>query len=167
MKRSGFKRPQLERKPVVHAPLDPKFRRQVTMASNLSDEAAVSIEKTEREENPHYRAMARDKDCMLLVPGVCTFDRSTVVLAHSNWHDKAAARKASDYWGVWACYGCHSWLDQGKAIEAQKKVAFARGLERMKVELKKIVHDPTQKVRDRDAAAWSLERIRASASDLA
>ena len=160
LRRTGFKRPQIKRKPVVHVPLDPKFRRPVTMATDLAVEPVVTIEKTEREENPHYRAMARDKDCMLLVPGTCTFDRSTVVLAHSNWHDKGAARKASDYWGVWACYGCHSWLDQGKALEAQKKAAFAQGLKRMAVELEKIAADPMQKARDREAATWALDRLK-------
>lgn len=121
----------------------------------------IGIPKTKREENAHYRAMARDQDCQLRVPGVCTFDRSTVVLAHSNWHDKGAARKASDYIGVWACYGCHAWLDQGKAPEAAKKVAFANGLKLMKGELEKICANILAKPRDRDAAWWALERLRA------
>lgn len=120
----------------------------------------IGIPKTRREENPHYRAMARDQDCQLRVPGACTFDRSTVVLAHSNWHDKGGARKASDFWGVWACYGCHAWLDQGKALEAQKKAAFAAGLKRMEKELEQIVAYQMTKPKDRDAAWWALERIR-------
>jgi hypothetical protein len=109
--------------------------------------------------------MARDKECQLIVPGVCSFDRSTVVLAHSNWHDKGAHRKASDFWGVWGCYACHTWLDQGAALKAQKQFAFDRGLIRMASELEKIVADDGQKARDREAAAWALERIKAARSD--
>ncbi len=117
--------------------------------------------KTRREESANYRALARDKDCQLLIPGVCSFDRSTVVLAHSNWHDKGAARKASDFYGVWACHSCHSWLDQGKALEAQKKAAFAHAMKRMERELEKIVANIMAKPRDREAAWWALERMRA------
>ena len=121
----------------------------------------IGIPKTKREESAHYRAMARDQDCMLNAPSVCTFDRSTVVLAHSNWHDKGGARKASDFYGVWACYGCHSWLDQGKGTQEQKQGAFAAGLKRMERALEKIVANQMGKAKDRDAAWWALERIRA------
>lgn len=158
LRRSGFKQKVIERKPVVHTPVPEHLRRKV----RTGPAELAAIPKTHREENAHFRAMARDKDCQLLIPGVCSFDRSTVVLAHSNWHDKGAARKASDHWGVWACYSCHTWLDQGKALEAQKKVAFSIGLKRMQVELQKIADDPSQKQRDRDAALWALERLRVS-----
>jgi hypothetical protein len=157
LKRTGFKRPVIERAPVVVRPVPERLRRKVS--TGPADLAAVP--KTVREENAHFRAMARDKDCQLLIPGVCSFDRATVVLAHSNWHDKGAGRKASDFWGVWACYSCHTWLDQGKALEAQKKAAFTMGLKRMQVELQKIVDDPAQKQRDREAAQWALDRLSA------
>jgi len=161
LRRTGFKKPTIERKPVVYTPIPESMRRRVS--SGPVD--LVAIPKTVREENAHYRTMARDKDCQLLIPGVCSFDRSTVVLAHSNWHDKGAHRKASDFWGVWGCYSCHTWLDQGAALKAQKQYAFALGLKRMAAELEKIVADPSQKARDREAAAWALERI--SATELA
>ena len=155
LRRTGFKKPQIERKPVVYQPIPEHLRRRVSSGPV----ELVAIPKTVREENAHYRAMARDKDCQLLIPGVCSFDRSTVVLAHSNWHDKGAHRKASDFWGVWGCYSCHTWLDQGAALKAQKRVAFAAGLVRMHFELRKIVADPSQKARDRESAAWALERL--------
>lgn len=155
LRRTGFKRKTIERKPVVLTPVPEHLRRKV----NTGPAELRAAPKTAREENAHYRAMARDRDCQLLVPGVCSFDRATVVLAHSNWHDKGAGRKASDYWGVWACYSCHTWLDQGRALEAQKKMAFAFGLRRMQAELQKIVDDPGQKIRDREAAQWALDRL--------
>lgn len=118
--------------------------------------------KTKREENPYYRGMAQGKDCLLRVPFVCNGNPETTVLAHSNWHDKGGARKASDFYGVWACYSCHSWLDQGKAPGEAKYVAFSRGMTRMQVELEKIVDDPLRKARDREAAKWALERMQAN-----
>jgi hypothetical protein len=158
LRRTGFKKPTIERKPVVYAPIPESLRRRVS--SGPVD--LVAVPKTVREENAHYRSMARDKECQLIVPGVCSFDRSTVVLAHSNWHDKGAHRKASDFWGVWGCYACHTWLDQGSALKAQKQVAFHAGLVRMRFELERIAADTGQKARDREAAAWALERISAA-----
>jgi hypothetical protein len=155
LKRSGFKRQTIERKPIVYAPIPEHLRKRVS----TGPAELKALPKTEREENAHYRAMARDKDCQLLIPGVCNFDRSTVVLAHSNWHDKGAGRKASDFWGVWGCYSCHAWLDQGGAPGSVKQVHFAFGLKRMKGELQKIVDDPAQKQRDREAAQWALDRL--------
>lgn len=124
----------------------------------------VPIAKTKREENQHYRAMARDKECQLRVPFVCNRNPETTVLCHSNWHDKGGARKASDFWGVWGCYACHTWLDQGNAPSEAKYMAFSRAMDRMKVELEKIVSDPAQKARDREAAAWALERLAVAAN---
>ena len=158
LRRTGFKKPTIERKPVVYTPIPESVRRRVSSGPV----SLVALPKTVREENAHYRAMARDKECQLIVPGVCSFDRSTVVLAHSNWHDKGAHRKASDFWGVWACYACHTFLDQGAALKAQKQVAFSLGLKRMTLELEKIVADSGQKARDREAAAWALERLSAA-----
>jgi hypothetical protein len=163
LRRTGFKKPQIERKPPVYSAIPESVRRRVTSGPV----ELVAMPKTAREENAHYRAMARDKDCQLLIPGVCSFDRSTVVLAHSNWHDKGAHRKASDFWGVWGCYSCHTWLDQGAALKAQKQVAFHAGLVRMRFELEKIVADAAQKARDREAAAWALARITAADRDQA
>lgn len=122
----------------------------------------LAFPKTKREESAAYRALARGRDCQLRVPLICSHDSSTTVLAHSNWHDKGGARKASDFWGVWACYSCHSWLDQGSAISEAKQLAFGMGLRRMKAELQKIVDNPLLRARDRDAAGWGLERLQAS-----
>lgn len=119
------------------------------------------IPKTQREENPHYRAMARGQDCQMQVRGVCCNDRSTVVLAHSNWHDKGAARKASDQFGVWACYNCHAWLDQGRASGSVKQDAFYEGLRRMVRQLRLIVSNPAARPRDIEAAQWALDRLSA------
>jgi hypothetical protein len=156
LRRTGFKRPTIERKPIVYAPIPESMRRRVSSGPV----ELTALPKTGREENAHYRAMARDKECQLLIPGVCNFDRSTVVLAHSNWHDKGAGRKASDFWGVWGCYACHTWLDSGKADGGIKRAMFDLAMKRMQHELEQLVQDGSTKARDRDAAVWALERIK-------
>jgi hypothetical protein len=120
--------------------------------------------KSKREENAHYRSMAERMPCQMRVPGVCNHNPETVVLAHSNQakHNKGGALKAHDWAGVWACYACHTWLDQGKAGAQEKHDAFDLGLKRMERELEKIVANIMAKPRDREAAWWALERIRAS-----
>ena len=158
LRRTGFKKAEFVRKPVVYAPVPEHLRRKASMGPV----ELVAIPKTVREENAHYRAMARDKACQLLIPGVCNFDPATVVLAHSNWHDKGAHRKASDFYGVWGCFACHSWLDQGGADGDVKRAMFDLGMKRMECALGELIQDGTTKPRDRAAAVWALDRIRTS-----
>lgn len=161
----GFRRPELA--PRSKPKLFPVGQAGVVAVMRRADEAAneiCSIPKQPREENAHYRAMAAGKPCLLRVDGACCGDWSTTVLAHSNRlaDNKGKALKAHDHAGVWACFGCHSWLDQGRAPRAGKDLAFDRGMERMRVELRLIASDPRTKERDRVAAEWALERMRVS-----
>jgi hypothetical protein len=156
MRRSGFKRPTLERKPVALTPVPAHLRRSARMGPAV----LVAEPKTAREENPAYRALARGRPCQLRVPGECSSDPATTVLAHSNWHDKAGARKASDQYAVFACYACHTWLDQGRATGAEKQAAFAAGLGRMIRALEAIA--ATGKAHERAAAQWALHRLLAA-----
>lgn len=57
--------------------------------------------------------LACGKPCMARVPGVCSYDSSTVVWAHSNLqrHGKGRSHKAHDIFGCFACRACHDWLD--------------------------------------------------------
>ena len=161
MKRSGFKRPQLERKPVVVLPLDPKHRRPVSF--ELGETRAAP--KSPPGRSQAYRDLARGKPCMLQIPYVCNRDPETTVLAHSNSqsHGKGMGLKADDAIGsVWACYACHCWVDQGDASAAVKELAWRRANERMQVALEEIAASATAKPRDREAARWALDRIRGS-----
>ncbi len=44
------------------------------------------------------------------IPGTCTFDPSTVVLAHFRM-DCGVGMKPLDLIGAWACFHCHGTLD--------------------------------------------------------
>lgn len=57
------------------------------------------------------RGSARDRDCTLRLPGVCNFDSSTVVLAHSPIANGGTSTKGSDDHGAFACSACHAVID--------------------------------------------------------
>ena len=46
----------------------------------------------------------------------CGCQDGTTVMAHSNshLHGKGGARKADDLFVAAMCFGCHSWIDQGR-----------------------------------------------------
>jgi hypothetical protein len=109
--------------------------------------------------------MARGRLCALVVEGVCNYDTSTTVAAHSNQqrHGKGMGIKASDAYVVYACAACHSWLDQGRASKEEKNTAFDLALWRMVRIYQKLVAMPASimknAAKDKAAAQWALERI--------
>lgn len=126
---------------------------------------AVAMPKTEQHRNPHLLSMARGQRCVLEVPGICNGDPATMVAAHSNLsiHGKAGARKADDQYHVYACSGCHRWLDQSGAPAEIKACAFMQGHLWMVDMWRGIVAgfiDATPK--DKAAALWALERLNAT-----
>lgn len=131
--------------------------------SPITSTASRPRPKTKAQRNKQLRQMARDKPCLLLVPGHCTHDRSTVVCCHSNLsaHGKAGARKADDHYSAWGCSACHRWLDQGTAPRAQKTSVFMAAHLRQVQEWRAIAFDPRSAPRDKAAALWALERLNA------
>lgn len=120
-----------------------------------------SFPKSPREDNKHYRNLARDEDCMLRVPSVCCGDSATTVLAHSNASadGKGMGYKSHDHCGIFSCFTCHTWLDQGRASPEEKATRFKWALERQAVRLMQIVTDPSRSKRDREAAQWGLDGL--------
>jgi hypothetical protein len=57
------------------------------------------------------RDSARGQDCTLRIPGVCSFDSSTTVLAHLPCGQKGMGIKGPDMIAVFACSACHDRLD--------------------------------------------------------
>jgi hypothetical protein len=55
------------------------------------------------------RRSARDKDCLVRVPGYCCFDNSTTVHAHRN--GGGMGMKHNDIFGARACNVCHDIID--------------------------------------------------------
>lgn len=110
--------------------------------------------------------MARGKNCLLLANEVCQYhDTSTTVAAHSNQqkHGKGMGIKAHDYYTVWACANCHTWLDQGSDPKAEKIRAFdAAHVRQVEAWIKISCVRPAHwaDVKNYEAAILALERLR-------
>lgn len=158
MRRTGFSRPEYTRP--AREPLRPLTR--VVNVARIEVEASPQP-KTEQHRCPNLLAMARDRRCLLAVPRICTGGFNTTVACHSNLpeHGKAGARKADDEYSVWGCFGCHTWLDQGKAPAAKKRLAFTLAHLDQVIEWRRIATDPSEKRKDRIAAAWALTQLNA------
>lgn len=119
------------------------------------------LAKQPRRENAAFRALAQGQPCTMNVPGVCNYNPETVVLAHSNAlaDGKGKGYKAHDHTGVWACYACHTWLDQGRASKREKRLAFESAQVRMIQRLADIACSPTSRPSTVAAARWALEQL--------
>jgi hypothetical protein len=56
------------------------------------------------------RQGARDRPCMIRVPGICSHDAGTVVLCHYRLAT-GAGQKPDDEQGAWGCSRCHDAVD--------------------------------------------------------
>lgn len=156
-----FKRPTYERKRTVHQPIPAHLRRSANFA-RADAGIPISAQKTEAHRNPALLEMARGRQCLLQFPDKCLNPSTeTTVAAHSNWseHGKSGARKSDEEYSVWACFACHSWLDQGPATEAEKRATFNAAHQRQVQEWTLIASDPAEKQRFRRAAQWALNHL--------
>ncbi len=64
------------------------------------------------------RESARGRDCTLRLPGVCTFDPATTVLAHLPCGQRGVGLKSLDVVACFACVACHD------AIDGRRKAEF-------------------------------------------
>lgn len=156
MKRSGFKRPTIERKRTVHTPIPEHLRRGRMSPVGL---AVAAVVKPQAHRNRALLDMAQNRPCLLLVPDVHRHSPDTTVACHSNRseHGKAGARKADDHWSVWGCYHCHSWLDASDASAQEKQQAFDRAMLDQLHWWGRIADDPSEPDRFRRAARWALQ----------
>ena len=60
----------------------------------------------------NLRAMARDQDCQIRLPGICNGSNETTVLAHYRLAGiSGMGMKSPDLIGAWACSACHAYVD--------------------------------------------------------
>lgn len=160
----GFKRqgaPRMQARDPERVKSFPK----ATAAFRVAMERPASLfvmMKTEARRNPFLLTMARGQRCLLRVPGVCCGDPATTVAAHSNWseHGKAGARKADDCYHVWACFACHTWLDQGPAPAEEKRRYWDAAFEWMKaIWLDVVCGFQHATPKEREASQWALDCV--------
>ena len=156
-----FKRPTYERKRTVHTPIPAHLRRSASFA-RADAGIPISDPKTEAHRNPALLEMARGRPCLLMLPDKCLNPSTeTTVAAHSNWseHGKSGARKSDEEYSVWACFACHSWLDQGPATESEKRATFLAAHQRQVHAWHRIAADTKEPARFRKAADWALNHL--------
>lgn len=82
----------------------------------------------------NLRQLARDKPCMIRLPGICNRDPATTVLAHYRLISiSGLGIKAPDILGAWACYDCHAVVDGQRTSDLtpeQRRLALAEGMAR-------------------------------------
>jgi hypothetical protein len=60
----------------------------------------------------NIRALARDQECEIRLPGVCNFDIKTTVLAHFRLSNLSGmGLKSIDIFAAFSCSSCHSYCD--------------------------------------------------------
>ena len=105
--------------------------------------------------------MARGRECLLRIPGVCNYNPETTVACHSNQskHGKGAGLKASDQFSVWGCSDCHRALDQGNASREAKTLAFDVAHVRQVAQWVYIVKHSNESARFKKAAQEALDQL--------
>jgi uncharacterized CHY-type Zn-finger protein len=76
------------------------------------------------------RESARGADCMIRIPGICSFNNEETVLAHVN--GAGMGIKADDTEASFACYPCHCAVDSKPTVRhsfttADIKLMFLQG----------------------------------------
>jgi hypothetical protein len=118
--------------------------------------------KNPADRNRRLRELADGEDCTVRLPGGAC-DPATVVWAHTNSlsDQKGRGYKGHDSQGFFACYRCHSALDQpgaGGLTQPQREAAIARAQGVTSRRLEQISASTTMRPWKIDAARWALDR---------
>ncbi|MFN9969960.1 MAG: DUF1364 domain-containing protein [Phycisphaerae bacterium] len=89
----------------------------------------------------NLRNEARGRGCMVRLPGVCSHNSETVVLAHVRLIGVSGmGMKADDLLGAWACSACHDVIDRRARTDMDLKevrLAHLEGMVRTIAQLRK------------------------------
>lgn len=85
------------------------------------------------------RKLARGKDCMVRLPGICNGNPETTVLAHLRMAGVTGMGiKAPDVLGAWCCSSCHDAVDRRSEKDLEReylRLAFCEGIMRTQAKL--------------------------------
>lgn len=80
----------------------------------------------------NLRKEAKGRGCMVRIPGVCTHNSETVVLAHVRLTGVSGmGMKAPDILGAWACSSCHDAVDRRSHTDLERDYVRLMHLEGM------------------------------------
>jgi hypothetical protein len=119
LKRSGFRRPVLERVLTVHKPIPIAHRRAASMAT-VDGQAAEVIEKFDYVRSRPLLNAIKALDCQHCGA------RGPSDPAHSNQgcHGKGKSIKASDIFVAALCRTCHRQVDQSSTLSQEERLAI-------------------------------------------
>lgn len=87
------------------------LKRKTPMKTKTPIKRTASRRYASRPKATAIQLSAKGQQCQVRVPGVCTGNPETVVLAHLN--GAGMGTKAADHEAAYACSACHEWLDGG------------------------------------------------------
>lgn len=102
----------------------------------------VPIARKSRPPMTAERKGARGMPCLLNVANVCTYDKSTTILAHFRWLGECGTgKKPPDTQAAHACSECNRWTDSPTPAETSNRLQYesdrnfyaARALARMRL----------------------------------
>lgn len=80
------------------------------------------------------RKLARDRPCMVRLPGICNRNPETTVLAHYRLSGMSGiGMKSPDILGAWCCSDCHDAVDRRSNTQLDRefvRLAHAEGVAR-------------------------------------
>jgi hypothetical protein len=124
--------------------------------AQIGESATTVFPKEPANRNRALLDMARGRQCLLRVPGVCQGGTETTVACHEN-QGKGMGVKSSDVRSVVGCFACHEAYDRGPARRDVKRGWF-RDAHRLQVlEWRRIAEDIHEHQRYRSAANWALK----------
>jgi len=89
----------------------------------------------------NLRKEAKGRGCMVRIPGVCTHNSETVVLAHVRLTGVSGmGMKSPDILGAWACSSCHDAVDRRNHTDLDRdyvRLAHLEGMARTIAQLEK------------------------------
>ena len=89
----------------------------------------------------NLRDQARDRGCMVRLPGICNHNSATTVLAHIRLSGVSGMGiKADDLLGAWACSACHDAIDRRFRTDLDRdyvRLAHLEGMARTIAQLRK------------------------------
>lgn len=89
----------------------------------------------------NLRKKARGRECTVRLPGICSHNSETVVLAHIRMPGiSGMGLKADDLLGAWACSACHDAIDRRSHTDLDRdyvRLAHLEGMARTIMQLHK------------------------------
>jgi hypothetical protein len=79
----------------------------------------------------NLRQLAKDKPCMIRLPGICSHNPEETRLCHLRMAGiTGGAQKAPDAMGAWGCHPCSLATENGYEVSEAVRVMFLEGVMR-------------------------------------